>query len=65
MHLRRLSKEMREFEPILTRNGFKFVRTKGSHNIYVNPQSNRHIAVNNKLNAMVRLRLIKENNLEV
>lgn len=61
----RISKELREFVPILHKNGYVKARTRGSHTTYVNRTTHKHITVNNNLNAMVRLRLIKENNLEV
>ena len=56
----RKSKELREFEPILLRNGYRFARCKGSHFIYINRISHRTIAVNKDLNKIVRERLIKE-----
>ena len=59
----RKTKQLREFEPILFKNGYKFVRSKGSHFIYINRTSHKVIAVNKDLNRMVRERLIKENNL--
>lgn len=61
----RLTKEMREFIPILRKNGYTKARSRGSHFIYINRTTNKHISVNKDLNAMVRLRLIRENNLEV
>lgn len=61
----KLTKEMREFVPILVQNGYHKVRSNGSHWIYVNSQTHQHISVNVKLNRMVKVRLIKENNLEV
>lgn len=61
----RLAKSLREFIPILNKNGFKLARTSGSHFIFVNRVTHRHISVNKDLNKMVRLRLIKEYNLEV
>lgn len=60
----RLTKEMREFEPVLRRNGYVRVRSSGSHFIYINRTTHRHISVNKDLNREVRARLIKENNLE-
>lgn len=60
----RLTKEMREFVPILHKNGYTKARSRGSHTTYVNRTTHKHITVNHNLNAMVRLRLIKENNLE-
>ena len=62
---KRLTKEMREFVPILHKNGYTKARSRGSHTTYINRTTHKHITVNNNLNAMVRLRLIKENNLEV
>lgn len=60
----RLTKEMREFEPVLRRNGYDRVRSSGSHFIYINRVTHRHISVNKDLNREVRARLIKENSLE-
>ena len=61
----RMTKEMREFIPILRRNGYTYARSKGGHFTYINRESHKTITVNKKLNRMVRGRLIKENNLEV
>ena len=61
----RLTKEMREFVPILRKNGYIHARTSGSHFVYINRMTHKHISVNKNLNRMVRVRLIKENNLEV
>ena len=61
----RKTKQLREFEPILSRNGFHFVRSRGSHFVYINRATHKTITVNKDLNKMVRERLIKENNLEV
>ena len=59
------TKQLREFEPILSRNGYKLARCRGSHFIYANRNTHRIIPVNKDLNEMVRLRLIKEYSLEV
>lgn len=59
------TKQLREFEPILSRNGYKLARCRGSHFIYVNRNTHRIIPVNKDLNEMVRLWLIKEYSLEV
>lgn len=64
MSKRRVTKAVREFEPLLLKNGFVYKRTKGSHSIYENPKTHRTITINKDLNRMVRERLIKENNLE-
>ena len=61
----RLTKEMREFVPILRKNGYTKARSKGSHFIYINRTTHKTITVNKDLNKMVRERLIKENGLEV
>lgn len=57
----RKTKELREFSPILLRNGYVYARCKGSHFIYINRMTGRHISVNKDLNREVRSRLIKEN----
>ena len=61
--MRRKTKQLREFEPILLRNGIYFARCKGRHFTYINRTSHKIITVNKDLNKMVRERLIKENNL--
>lgn len=61
----RLSKEMREFIPILRKNGYTKARTNGSHFIYINRKTHKHISVNKDLNRIVRERLVKEYRLEV
>lgn len=53
----------REFKKMLKKNGFFFVRQNGSHAIFKNDMGNE-VVVNSKLNQMVALRLIKENNLQ-
>ncbi len=54
-------KKLREFEKILSRNGYHELRSNGSHFIYTNGK--KKISVNKDLNEMVRKRLIKENKL--
>lgn len=61
----RMTKEMREFDPILRKNGFTKARCKGSHFTYINRVTHKKITINKDLNKMVRERLVKENNLEV
>ena len=51
----------REFKKLLSRNGYKSLRWKGSHEIYSNGKN--IISINNHPNRMVCERLIKENNL--
>lgn len=57
----RMTKEMRNFIPTLISNGYREIRSNGSHFIYSN--GTNQITVNKDLNKMVRRRLIKENNL--
>lgn len=57
----RMTKQMREFVPILEHNGYREIRSKGSHFIY--SSGTNQIVINKDLNKMVRRRLIKENNL--
>lgn len=59
----RLTKQMREIDPILRRNGYKHIRSNGSHYIYVDNKGNT-ISVNKDLNKMVKARLIKEYHLK-
>lgn len=61
---RRLTKELREFEKILNKNGYRYARAKGSHYIYTNQLTHKTIPVNIFLNKMVRERLIREYNLK-
>ena len=56
-----VTKEMKEFVPLLEKNGYREIRSNGSHFIYSNGHNT--ISVNKNLNRMVRKRLIKENNL--
>ena len=56
----RKTKQLREFEPILLRNGYRFARSRGSHFVYINRNTHRIISINKDLNKMVRERLIKE-----
>ena len=60
----RKTKQLREFEPILCKNGYRFARCKGSHFIYMNRTTHKTIVVNKDLNKMVKERLIKENKLQ-
>lgn len=60
----RKTKNMREIEPLLKSNGFTYARCNGSHFIYVNRMTGRHITINKDLNKEVKSRLIKEFNLQ-
>lgn len=62
--MNRLSKEMRDIDRLLRINGYRGARCRGSHHTYINRNTHRIVTVNNKLNAMVRERLIKEYNLK-
>jgi len=54
----------RKFVKMLKKNGWIYERSSGSHDIFKNDAGN-HISVPNRkqVNAMLALRLIKENNL--
>lgn len=64
MSTRRLTKELREFEKILNKNGYTYARAKGSHYMYINRVTHKTIPVNIFLNRMVRERLIREYDLK-
>ncbi|MFG6348569.1 MAG: hypothetical protein K1W15_07620 [Lachnospiraceae bacterium] len=52
----------KEMQQILEGNGFKLSRQSGDHFIYTD--GNRTVSINYRINKMVALRLIKENNLD-
>lgn len=52
----------REFKQLLKENGFGYVRTCGSHQLY--KRGSASVVVPIHLNHMIAIRLIKENNLE-
>jgi predicted RNA binding protein YcfA (HicA-like mRNA interferase family) len=56
--------ERREFEKILSSNGYTLKRNSGSHHIYVN-ESGRHITVKYPINPCISRRLIKEYELKI
>lgn len=62
MTTKNLNLDYRKFINILHRNGYKKVRSKGSHIIFKNDNGNI-ITIKNKLNQMIARRLIKENDL--
>lgn len=64
---KRLSREMREFVPILEANNYEYRRSNGSHFMFVNTVSGKTLVVNTHLNKMVRHKLIRNYklNLEV
>lgn len=53
-----------EFIRIVKRNGFLYKRHSGDHAIYINNKG-RHISIPYKLESVIALRLIKENNLNI
>ena len=55
------TKELSDFADILKNNGYREIRSNGSHFIFSNGKNT--ISANKDLNKMVRIRLIKENNL--
>ena len=66
----RIPKEMRDIDRLLTTNGYEMSwnergqsRGRGSHFVYVNRITHRHIVVNKKLNREVRQRIIKTINM--
>ena len=52
----------KEMQQILEGNGFRLSRQSGDHFIYTD--GNRTVSINYRINKMVALRLIKENNLD-
>lgn len=54
--------DAKKMKKILLKNGFKFVRSKGSHFIYSDGRNT--ISINKDLNCMVARRLLKQYNLE-
>ena len=52
----------KEMQQILEGNGFKLSMQSGDHFIYTD--GNRTVSINYRINKMVALRLIKENNLD-
>lgn len=52
----------REFVKLVRQNGFEYVRSRGSHDIYYNKEG-RHITIPQTLVDVIARRLIKENNL--
>lgn len=54
--------DAKKMKKILLNNGFKFVRSKGSHFIYSDGRNT--ISINKDLNCMVARRLLKQYNLE-
>lgn len=49
----RLTKEMRDIVPILKRNGYILVRSKGSHFIFKNRTTHRTMTINKNLKWMI------------
>lgn len=60
-----LSKQMREFLPILEANEYEYRRSNGSHFMFVNRENGKTLVINTKLNKMVKRKLIRQYQLEV
>ena len=54
----------KEFIKILKYNGYELNRIRGSHFIYKN-KNGKHISIPKKIESVIVLRLIKENNLKL
>ena len=52
----------REFIRLVRQNGFEYVRSRGSHDIYYNKEG-RHISIPQTLVDVIARRLIRENKL--
>lgn len=50
----------REARKVALRNGWVFVRCKGSHHIYKHPESNKILTIAEDLNRMVWERVVNE-----
>lgn len=61
----RLTKEMRNIVPILKRNGYVLVRSKGSHFIFKNRTTHRIMTINKNLKWMIWEEIMRDYNLEV
>lgn len=54
------TKAMREILPALKENGYVYSRSKGSHFVFTNKTTGHHVSINKDLNNMVKMRLLKE-----
>lgn len=61
----RLTKEMRDIVPILKRNGYVLVRSKGSHFIFKNRTTHRTMTISKNLKWMIWEEIVRDYNLEV
>lgn len=52
-----------DFIKMLEKNGYSYLRSRGSHSIYV--KKGNHITVPLRIKAVIARRLIKENNLNI
>lgn len=59
----KLPRDTEKFISLVEKNDFRLDRTRGSHFIFVNKYTNKHITVTKKMNQMIIKRLIKENGL--
>jgi len=55
-----MKKEFLDFVREVERRGYRRERSKGSHFVYVNPNSGHSVSINKDLNKMVAKRLLKE-----
>ena len=60
----RLTKEMRDIVPILKRNGYVPVRSKGSRFIFKNRTTHRTMTISKNLKWMIWEEIVKDYNLE-
>ena len=61
----KLTKEMRDIVPILKRNGYVLVRSKGSHFIFKNRTTHRIMTISKNLKWMIWEEIVRDYNLEV
>lgn len=54
----------KEIRKILADNGWKLVRISGGHLVYKKEGNENHITITRKMNKVLFLRLMKENNLK-
>lgn len=59
-----LTKEMRPVDSLLRKYGYVKARSKGSHFVYVNYTTHKHISVSKNADWVVVARLLKENGIE-
>ena len=60
----RLTKEMRPVDSLLRKHGYMKARSKGSHFIYINRTTHRHISISKRADWVVVTRVLKENGID-